>query len=469
MVVSTWRPAAEVKPCRECGARLPKNAGAWCPRCGAALSLDSESWRLSPGPVAIAAQVRGGRLRGFWGRRVAGPDTRAGRSRWAWCPAVVAVLVAVAAIGTGVYFAVRDSPSPEVVAVEQVQLFPIGVQQYLDASPDPTTLWGYIDATGATIIEPRFSDARTFSDGLAAVRSTGSSQSYGYIDASGSLVIEPRFQLASDFSEGLALVTEHGSWTYIDKSGAAVISLPEFVNARSFSEGLAPVALWDGAKALWGYLDPGGALVIEPQFGSAAEFSEGLAAVQTAKGWGYIDTGGKWVIEPQFGFAGPFCEGLAVVWKLGAGEALGTARHGYIDREGEWAIEPRFATAGDFHEGLAGVMGSDASQSGFGYIDATGAWAIEPRFYAGLDFSQGLAAVEVDYQWGFIDQTGAFVIEPRFRWADSFLPGGVARVGYAPASVTSATADAVGTSTSGYIDESGDVIFRFIDWGYAPM
>ena len=41
---------------------------------------------------------------------------------------------------------------------------------------------------------------------------------YGYIDKTGKIVIEPRFDNAKDFSEGLAAVNIEGKWGWACKS-----------------------------------------------------------------------------------------------------------------------------------------------------------------------------------------------------------------------------------------------------------
>src|SRR2546421_11859187 len=61
--------------------------------------------------------------------------------------------------------------------------------------------WGYIDGTGKVVIEPRFSWAEEFSEGLAAFENEDGK--YGYIDETGKVVIEPKFDNWTEFSEGL--------------------------------------------------------------------------------------------------------------------------------------------------------------------------------------------------------------------------------------------------------------------------
>jgi WG repeat protein len=66
-------------------------------------------------------------------------------------------------------------------------------------------LWGFIDATGAVVVEPKFEKFEDgFAEGVAAVAEPN--RPFGYIGTDGHYVIEPRFQFASAFENGLARV-----------------------------------------------------------------------------------------------------------------------------------------------------------------------------------------------------------------------------------------------------------------------
>lgn len=56
--------------------------------------------------------------------------------------------------------------------------------------------YGYIDKTGNYIVNPQFSYAKDFSDGLAVVKSN---DKYGYIGKDGKYVINPQYEYARDF------------------------------------------------------------------------------------------------------------------------------------------------------------------------------------------------------------------------------------------------------------------------------
>jgi hypothetical protein len=69
----------------------------------------------------------------------------------------------------------------------------------------------------------------------------------------------------------------------------------------------------EGGK--FGYIDKSGSFVIEPQFLKAKSFSEGLAAAEKDKKWGFIDTSGNWSIEPDYDKVKYFNSGYALVSK----------------------------------------------------------------------------------------------------------------------------------------------------------
>ena len=70
--------------------------------------------------------------------------------------------------------------------------------------PNENDEWGYVDRSGEWVIEPQFSNAYDFQDGIARVYEA-SDGSYGYIDSNGKWIIEPQYLDAGDFSEGLLL------------------------------------------------------------------------------------------------------------------------------------------------------------------------------------------------------------------------------------------------------------------------
>jgi len=97
-----------------------------------------------------------------------------------------------------------------------------------------------IDVKGNKITEPIFEDVDFFItlNEFAAVKIDGK---WGFIDYKGNIVIKPKYSNAFSFSCGLAPVLIEDKWGYIDINENLVIS-PQFNMAKSFnSSGIAPV------------------------------------------------------------------------------------------------------------------------------------------------------------------------------------------------------------------------------------
>ncbi|MEM6632833.1 MAG: WG repeat-containing protein [Bacteroidota bacterium] len=78
--------------------------------------------------------------------------------------------------------------------------------------------WGFVDTTGHFVINPKYAEARGFSEGLAAVKLTKGSD-WGFINTRGAWVVEPGFRRVGFFEEGLCRVTLGlGYNQYFDKT-----------------------------------------------------------------------------------------------------------------------------------------------------------------------------------------------------------------------------------------------------------
>ena len=285
--------------------------------------------------------------------------------------------------------------------------------------------WGYIDRTGKIAIEPQFSWAEEFSEGLAAFENEDGK--HGYIDETGKPVIEPKFDNWTNFSEGLAAVSVDFKWGYIDKSGKWTIP-PQFAVGRPFSNGLALVGVPLSGEVTFPpgpekheFIDKTGKVVISSEHDILnGSFSEGFAAVQFITNKGIddqlIDKTGKTLIAVQDLQLRGFSDGLAVVKKDG--------KWGYVGKSGRFLIEPQFEEAESFSEGLAAVE----IDKKWGYIDPQGAIVIGPTFdFAPGEFSEGLALVFMNGECAYVDKTGKVTIHVRCDDAEGF-EGGLASV-----------------------------------------
>lgn len=137
--------------------------------------------------------------------------------------------------------------------------------------------------------ETRHQGSNENSNALTDLRPIQQHDKWGYADKNGQMIIEPQFSFAHDFSEGLALVWEGG------------VNLTDPV-AKSFVK--------------MGYINQKGRWVIQSRFKYYYyyDFSDGLASFrEQSKGWGYIDSTGKVVVRPRFQWAGTFANGTAPV------------------------------------------------------------------------------------------------------------------------------------------------------------
>jgi hypothetical protein len=74
--------------------------------------------------------------------------------------------------------------------------------------------WGLVNRQGEWVIQPQFTNARKFSDGLCGVYVGGRRDvdyclwdgKYGFINKAGEMVIEPRFDDVFDFEDGVCKV-----------------------------------------------------------------------------------------------------------------------------------------------------------------------------------------------------------------------------------------------------------------------
>src|SRR5215210_6020270 len=103
---------------------------------------------------------------------------------------------------------------------------------------------------------------------------------YGFIDASGRVRITPQFDGALPFTEGVAAVRLDNRWGFIDPTGKVVVPLSYYA-VSPFSDGVAAVTIATGGNTRpCGYIDHAGQFRIKPQHEySCYPFSEGFAPV----------------------------------------------------------------------------------------------------------------------------------------------------------------------------------------------
>lgn len=125
---------------------------------------------------------------------------------------------------------------------------------------------------------------------------TSSGISYGYIDKTGATVIDTKYDKASDFEDGVATVCKGEKCTIIDVNGRPVIK-HSFTKIGTFVEGCCPAK---GADGCWYFIDKNGDHVFDTCYEQAQSFSKGYAGVQMQGKWGFINRKGEIVLPCKY-------------------------------------------------------------------------------------------------------------------------------------------------------------------------
>jgi len=306
----------------------------------------------------------------------------------------------------------------------------------------PVTTGGeyqYIDEEGKIVINPQFSEATIFRNGLALVQTSGDKPKWGFIREDGKFAINAIYKSATVFSEDLAwVVSENAAPSCINTKGEIKFTLTNAEEVKIFSDGLAGFKeINKTGEEKWGFVDKKGKIKINAQFSNVGSFVDGKCPVSNVDGkWGYIDEEGKLVINHQFDNAESFFNGSATVksgGKAGVIDASGKfqinpqfsdiqsdgdlflieqdGKFGWTDKEGKLVINPQFSQAFPFNNGKLAAVQSGES---YGFIDKEGKIIITPQFDMALPFNGKFAFVLSSGKVGFIDNEGKYVINPQF-------------------------------------------------------
>ena len=269
----------------------------------------------------------------------------------------------------------------------------------------------YVDREGKIIINPQFSEATVFRNGLALVQTSGDKPQWGYIGEDGKYLVTANYKSATVFNEEIAwVISENAAPTAINTKGAVKFTIQDADEVRLYFEGLAAYStMTEAGETKWGFIDKEGKVKINPQFSRVDKFSDGKCAVENADNkWGYIDKEGKILINYQFEYALSFNNGKAVVGSGG--------KAGLIDANGKFVINPQFSVM--MNDGDIFLVNQDGK---YGWTDKDGKIIINPQFdQVRLFAGERLAAVHSGKNWGYIDKDGKITINPQFDDAYSF-------------------------------------------------
>lgn len=186
----------------------------------------------------------------------------------------------------------------------QYKIVPDDLNPFFVEAADRTILFGYKDAAGKVVIEPKYFRAQIFTEGLAAVQIEP--DRYAFIDKAGVVKIPGPFSTMRWFHNGLAWVEKDSKQFLIDTKGE--IESDRFDRLDYVPSLTTVIAVKGNQRYL--FSDEVKGLDVSA-YSTVRPFHEGLAAVEKDYRWGFIDTSGKLVIPMKYGAVGDFSEGVA--------------------------------------------------------------------------------------------------------------------------------------------------------------
>jgi hypothetical protein len=148
---------------------------------------------------------------------------------------------------------------------------------------------------------------------------------YGFVNASGKFVVQPKFDQVKNYSEDLAAVKLNGKWSYIDKFDRLTIQ-QDFDEAFDFQQNLAIVKIDNKVNLV----DKSGNLLYPEGFDRISPTADGYFITEHAKLQGLIDPFGKEITQPQFDEIRPEKRNLILVRK--------DLQYGIIDEKGDFVL-----------------------------------------------------------------------------------------------------------------------------------
>lgn len=209
---------------------------------------------------------------------------------------------------------------------------------------EKNNLWGYLAPKTGTYLGAGcvWESALPFSEGKAGV---SQNSLYGFIDETGAVVINLQYTVVSGFSEGLAGVRVQKRWGFIDAAGTVMIK-PSYVGVKAFQSGLCAVEKGDA----WGLINAKGEVVLRLKYSEIGDFDPiyHRAWIRQNKLWGLVSTAGTLVLKPTWGYHDEFNGNTLcrVAYKN---------MYGFVDANGKTRIVNAYPSASPFRANYAAV------------------------------------------------------------------------------------------------------------------
>jgi len=214
--------------------------------------------------------------------------------------------------------------------------------------------WGFINQKGVVVIDLKFSEVRSFTENIAAVKTfkkSGETAKWGFIDTSGNWITHPVYKEVRNFEGGIAIVRMDEKWGAVNREGQVILPI-EYDKIKDFANGYAIIS----KKDKYGLIDKNGKVAIQPVFDDMGDVSEGVIAAKKKDKWGYVNPEGKVIVKFSYHRAGNFKEGMGVVGRYN-GPILSTPiTYGFVNEKGKQVVPCIYEYAFDFKNGEAELM-----------------------------------------------------------------------------------------------------------------
>ncbi len=219
---------------------------------------------------------------------------------------------AVIAAETGSYIIDK---SGAVVSSDYELILPQTEGNYIVKSPAGYGLVSGV--TGQEIVHPDHSVILPAADGMYCTRKDPNGQ-YGYLNAEGKYIIEPKYTAARSFRNGVATVSTSDGWGFIKTDNTPLINF-EWDDALPYSHDNQKYC-WVKKDGMWNCLVVGtGNKAFDNTYFSATNFNaDGVSTVGNADGlFGTIDTNGTTILPIRFSNPGIIGQATSAMMQQG--------------------------------------------------------------------------------------------------------------------------------------------------------
>lgn len=235
-------------------------------------------------------------------------------------------------------------------------------------------------------------------------------QKYGYIDRSGAFVIDPIYDYVDVFTESLAIVHTNGVYKVIDSTGAVIFENNAVI--LPFHNGMAAYMIYKEDISLYGYIDQTGKVIIEPSFIYADNFNkdgQAYVALPGGKKYQLIDKTGKVLEDYEVNLDNGYAYGFENGYILYSDSE--TMKNGVMKVDGTTVLDAKYSNIISLGHDLFAVKSPDleayeAMFDPYAIYNASGEQLTDYSLYDVQHFTGDYASAANEEYVYFIDTKG---------------------------------------------------------------